>query len=227
MLHLEKFGSRPTRRRWLGTRAYVLAYQIKRTVEPARMFRPRSASRREGPCALAKSGHLPAGEYNEEYRTGDCAGTADAGRDSSVEIDKFDGRRPHSSTELPFDINASDGRLTLARQLDYEVQSEFSLSFLCTDTLGLTATGAVRIMVHDVNEAPVGVVASWLVPEHAHPGATIANVSARDQDQHDHRDGALAFGVVSTGGARLSALSSVQHPNSTSLAAALRPPRAG
>ena len=82
-------------------------------------------------------------------------------------------------------------------------------------------------MVHDVNEAPVGVVASWLVPEHAHPGATIANVSARDQTSTTIATVHLLSVLWVRVALRLSAPSSVQHPNSTSLRLLYDPPRAG
>ena len=127
--------------------------------------------------------------------------SAHAGRETSVKIEKYNGRRHLPSEEIPFAVSALDGKFTILKQLDFETQSGYHVLFICTDSLGLAATDSTSIYVKDVNEPPVGITTTWLAPEHTQPGAIIANVTARDEDKNDRQDGTLKFSVVDAGGA--------------------------
>lgn len=61
----------------------------------------------------------------------------------------------NSSTNSPFAIDRYTGVITLTRALDYEEQTEYTLTVLASDSLHQT-TGEVKVQVLDVNDnAPV------------------------------------------------------------------------
>lgn len=61
----------------------------------------------------------------------------------------------NTSTNFPFTINQYTGVVTLTRALDYEEQTEYTLTVTASDSLHQTS-GEVKVQVLDVNDnAPV------------------------------------------------------------------------
>lgn len=57
----------------------------------------------------------------------------------------------NSSTNVPFAIDQYTGVITLTRALDYEEQTEYTLTVLASDSLHQT-TGEFKVQVLDVND---------------------------------------------------------------------------
>lgn len=69
----------------------------------------------------------------------------------------------NSSTNVPFAIDRYTGVVTLTRALDYEEQTEYTLTVWASDSLHQT-TGEVTVQVLDVNDnAPVFTKVSYQV----------------------------------------------------------------
>ncbi|CAJ1052587.1 protocadherin-23 [Xyrichtys novacula] len=90
----------------------------------------------------------------------------------------------NSSTNVPFAIDRYTGVITLTRALDYEEQTEYTLTVWASDSLHQT-TGEVKVQVLDVNDnAPVFTEASYQVEmsESVSADMLVLTVSAVDKD---------------------------------------------
>ncbi|TMS22771.1 Protocadherin-23 [Larimichthys crocea] len=90
----------------------------------------------------------------------------------------------NSSTNSPFAIDRYTGVITLTRALDYEEQTEYTLTVLASDSLHQT-TGEVKVQVLDVNDnAPVFNKVSYQVElsELVSADTLVLSVSATDRD---------------------------------------------
>ncbi|TKS68438.1 Protocadherin-16 Protein dachsous -like protein 1 [Collichthys lucidus] len=90
----------------------------------------------------------------------------------------------NSSTNSPFAIDRYTGVITLTRALDYEEQTEYTLTVLASDSLHHT-TGEVNVQVLDVNDnAPVFNKVSYQVElsELVSADTLVLSVSATDRD---------------------------------------------
>ncbi|XP_072240912.1 protocadherin-23 [Leuresthes tenuis] len=89
-----------------------------------------------------------------------------------------------SSTDVPFVIDRYTGVITLTRALDYEVETEYTLTVWASDSLHQT-TGEVQVQVLDVNDnAPVFTQVSYQVElsELVSEDTLVLTVSAIDRD---------------------------------------------
>ncbi|XP_075318484.1 protocadherin-23 [Odontesthes bonariensis] len=89
-----------------------------------------------------------------------------------------------SSTNVPFAIDRYTGAITLTRALDYEVETEYTLTVWASDSLHQT-TGEVQVQVLDVNDnAPVFTQVSYQVElsELVSEDTLVLTVSAIDRD---------------------------------------------
>uniref|UniRef100_A0A665W9S6 Protocadherin-16 n=1 Tax=Echeneis naucrates TaxID=173247 RepID=A0A665W9S6_ECHNA len=88
----------------------------------------------------------------------------------------------NSSTNSPFAIDRYTGVVTLMRALDYEEQTEYTLTVWASDSLHQT-TGEVRVQVLDTNDnTPVFNQASYQVQMLASGDTLVVSVSATDKD---------------------------------------------
>ncbi|XP_074485681.1 protocadherin-23 [Sebastes fasciatus] len=90
----------------------------------------------------------------------------------------------NSSTNFPFAIDRYTGVVTLTRALDYEEQTEYTLTVWASDSLHQT-TGEVKVQVLDVNDnAPVFTEVSYQVElsELVSADTLVLSVSATDRD---------------------------------------------
>ncbi|KAM6939461.1 protocadherin-23 [Xenentodon cancila] len=90
----------------------------------------------------------------------------------------------NSSSQVPFAIDPYTGVITLTRALDYEVQTEYTLTVWASDSLH-QATGDVKLQVLDINDnAPVFTQVSYqvAVSELVPADALVLSVSATDRD---------------------------------------------
>ncbi|XP_059190480.1 protocadherin-23 [Centropristis striata] len=90
----------------------------------------------------------------------------------------------NSSTNVPFAIDRYTGVVTLTRALDYEEQTEYTLTVWASDSLHQT-TGEVKVQVLDVNDnAPVFTKVSYQVElsELVSADTLVLSVSATDRD---------------------------------------------
>ncbi|KAM9769368.1 protocadherin-23 [Menidia menidia] len=90
----------------------------------------------------------------------------------------------NTSTNVPFAIDRYTGVITLTRALDYEVETEYTLTVCASDSLYQT-TGEVKVQVLDVNDnAPVFSQASYQVElsELVSEETLVLTVSATDRD---------------------------------------------
>ena len=88
-------------------------------------------------------------------------------------------------TSLPFFINSQSGAISVAAQLDREIQSTYSFPVLASNTPGFTATAMVIIEVLDINDnVPQFNDGPFLfsVSESEPVGFIIGQVSASDED---------------------------------------------
>ncbi|XP_042340233.1 protocadherin-23 [Plectropomus leopardus] len=90
----------------------------------------------------------------------------------------------NSSTNAPFAIDRYTGVITLTRALDYEEQTEYTLTVWASDSLHQTS-GEVKVQVLDVNDnAPVFTKVSYQVElsELVSTDTLVLSVSATDRD---------------------------------------------
>uniref|UniRef100_A0A7N8YCI1 Protocadherin-16 n=1 Tax=Mastacembelus armatus TaxID=205130 RepID=A0A7N8YCI1_9TELE len=90
----------------------------------------------------------------------------------------------NSSTNVPFAIDRYTGVITLTRALDYEEQTEYTLTVWASDSLHQT-TGEVKVQVLDINDnAPVFSQVSYQVElsELVPADTLVVSVSATDRD---------------------------------------------
>ncbi|XP_041641522.1 protocadherin-23 [Cheilinus undulatus] len=90
----------------------------------------------------------------------------------------------NSSTNVPFAIDRFTGVVTLTRALDYEEQTEYTLSVWASDSLHQT-TGELQVQVLDINDnAPVFTEVSYQVElsELVSADTLVLSVSATDRD---------------------------------------------
>ncbi|XP_049428541.1 protocadherin-23 [Epinephelus fuscoguttatus] len=90
----------------------------------------------------------------------------------------------NSSTNAPFAIDRYTGVITLTRALDYEEETEYTLTVWASDSLHQT-TGEVKVQVLDVNDnAPVFTKVSYQVElsELVSADTLVLSVSATDRD---------------------------------------------
>ncbi|XP_070846605.1 protocadherin-23 [Chaetodon trifascialis] len=104
----------------------------------------------------------------------------------------------NSSTNVPFAIDRYTGVITLTRALDYEEQTEYTLTVWASDSLHQT-TGEVRVQVLDVNDnAPVFAKVSYQVElsELVSADTLVLSVSASDRDSG--RNGKITYRLLSS-----------------------------
>ncbi|KAK2817251.1 hypothetical protein Q5P01_025442 [Channa striata] len=90
----------------------------------------------------------------------------------------------NSTTNVPFAIDRYTGAITLTRALDYEEQTEYTLTVWASDSLHQTS-GEVKVQVLDLNDnAPVFSQVSYQVElsELVSADALVVSVSATDRD---------------------------------------------
>ena len=85
-----------------------------------------------------------------------------------------------------FSIDSS-GALSLAKTLDYETTSSYTLTVEAADPGGLSDTATVAITVTNVNEAPAldDTSYTFTVPENSAIGHSVGTAAATDQDDDD------------------------------------------
>ncbi|KAM9362525.1 protocadherin-23 [Symphorus nematophorus] len=104
----------------------------------------------------------------------------------------------NSSTNFPFAIDRYTGVITLTRALDYEEQTEYTLTVWASDSLHQT-TGEVKVQVLDVNDnAPVFTKVSYQVElsELVSADTLVLSVSATDRDSE--LNGKITYRLLSS-----------------------------
>ncbi|XP_078119646.1 protocadherin-23 [Sander vitreus] len=104
----------------------------------------------------------------------------------------------NSSTNFPFAIDRYTGVVTLTRALDYEEQTEYTLTVWASDSLHQT-TGEVIVQVLDVNDnAPVFTKVSYQVElsELVSADTLVLSVSATDRDSE--LNGKITYRLLSS-----------------------------
>eukprot|EP00045_Choanoeca_perplexa_P016632 m.226567 g.226567 ORF g.226567 m.226567 type:complete len:1779 (+) comp17312_c0_seq1:269-5605(+) len=84
-----------------------------------------------------------------------------------------------------FALNTTTGVVTLAKPLDFETQSMYTMQVAATDNAGQFDSATLRVIVTDVNEAPTNIALSANSVPEANAAAVVGVLTVADQDTND------------------------------------------
>ena len=133
---------------------------------------------------------------NENTQTGFVltqyqASDADSGNNARIEFSI-------TPNNIPFDIDSSEGSLTVTGDLDYELVQEYSITVTAANpgTNQMNSIGT-RIIVNNLNDNPptfIGAPYSGIVIEHSDVGTSVVTVQATDADSGS--PGVVRYSIV-------------------------------